>query len=198
MRRFGNDKPSLRFGLEHTDITDVVIEQLGGGVPFFAETAERLANGTLRRDVPAEIVKVMRVPTESSIGSSNVLQFREVMEHSAGSAGVSPALDVAARQAPSSHSAGSAGILPALDVALRIPKSSIGMPAGSTLLTSAVHQRGREIIVEISENASKTSSKRGEATRAGETFALPAGLDKMCDPRIRQTPPPQHKHQVQD
>jgi len=52
-----------------------------------------------------------------------------------------PALDVAVRLGPSEHSAGSAGILPALDVAPRIPMSSIGMPAGSTLLTSAVREK---------------------------------------------------------
>src|SRR6201992_3824438 len=34
MRRFGNDKPDLRFGLEHTDITQLVIEHGGGGIPF--------------------------------------------------------------------------------------------------------------------------------------------------------------------
>jgi len=41
MAKYGNDKPDLRFGIEHTDLTDLILEHSGGGVPFWAEIAEK-------------------------------------------------------------------------------------------------------------------------------------------------------------
>ncbi|MEO7110348.1 MAG: aspartate--tRNA ligase [Polyangiaceae bacterium] len=63
MGKYGNDKPDLRFDMPHTDLTDVVIEHNGGGIPFFADIAEKFKSGKLRRDLPSEIVKAMRVPS---------------------------------------------------------------------------------------------------------------------------------------
>jgi aspartyl-tRNA synthetase len=51
MRRFGSDKPDLRFGLELTDITASAKSAEGGGVPLFQQALE--ASG---------IVKALRVP----------------------------------------------------------------------------------------------------------------------------------------
>ncbi|MGZ7033469.1 MAG: aspartate--tRNA ligase, partial [Thermoanaerobaculia bacterium] len=65
MRRFGNDKPDLRFGMEHTDLTDLTIEHKGGGIPFLQEIAERFAKGEDRRDQPSHIVKAMVVPGDA-------------------------------------------------------------------------------------------------------------------------------------
>jgi aspartyl-tRNA synthetase len=64
MAQYGNDKPDLRFGMPHTVLTDLIIDHDGGGVPFLKELADKFKNGTLRRDLPSEIVKVMRVPAE--------------------------------------------------------------------------------------------------------------------------------------
>ena len=62
MRSYGNDKPDLRFDMPHTDVTDLVIEHGGGGIPFFKAISDKFADGSFRRDLPAEIVKAMRVP----------------------------------------------------------------------------------------------------------------------------------------
>jgi aspartyl-tRNA synthetase len=64
MGHYGNDKPDLRFGMPHTDLTGVVIDHKGGGIPFFTDIAEKFASGRYRRDLPTEIVKAMRVPQE--------------------------------------------------------------------------------------------------------------------------------------
>jgi aspartyl-tRNA synthetase len=64
MEKYGNDKPDLRFEMPHTDLTGAIIEHAGGGVPFWKDLAEKFASGRYRRDLPAEIVKGMRVPAE--------------------------------------------------------------------------------------------------------------------------------------
>src|SRR5688572_19183705 len=67
MRDYGNDKPDVRFALKHTDLTELVIEQQGGGVPFFQAIAAKFASGAYRRDLPAEIVKAMVVPASAQL-----------------------------------------------------------------------------------------------------------------------------------
>jgi aspartyl-tRNA synthetase len=64
MGRYGNDKPDLRFALPLCDVTDVVVEHGGGGIPFWKELADKFQDGRYRRDLPQEIVKVLRVPAE--------------------------------------------------------------------------------------------------------------------------------------
>jgi aspartyl-tRNA synthetase len=64
MGKYGNDKPDLRFALAHTEITDVIVEHGGGGVPFFKPIADKFSSGEYRKDLPAEIVKALRVPAE--------------------------------------------------------------------------------------------------------------------------------------
>ncbi|MEO8798801.1 MAG: aspartate--tRNA ligase [Polyangiaceae bacterium] len=66
MGKYGNDKPDLRFDMPHTDLTELVIAHKGGGIPFFADIAAKFESGALRRDLPSEIVKTMRVPAENA------------------------------------------------------------------------------------------------------------------------------------
>jgi aspartyl-tRNA synthetase len=53
--------------MKHVDLTELVIEQNGGGIPFFADIAKRFNDGTLRRDLPAEIVKAMIIPASAGM-----------------------------------------------------------------------------------------------------------------------------------
>jgi aspartyl-tRNA synthetase len=62
MAKYGNDKPDMRFDMPHTEVTRLVVEHGGGGVPFFAPIAEKFKSGQYRMDLPAEIVKAIRVP----------------------------------------------------------------------------------------------------------------------------------------
>jgi len=63
MERFGNDKPDMRFAMEHVDITDLTVEHGGGGIGMLEPIAKKFSEGAYRRDLPTEIVKAMVVPS---------------------------------------------------------------------------------------------------------------------------------------
>ncbi len=71
MRDYGNDKPDLRFELKHVDLTDLVIEHNGGGIPFWQPIAEKFRSGAYRRDLPAELVKAMRIPASGNLSRAD-------------------------------------------------------------------------------------------------------------------------------
>ena len=71
MEKYGNDKPDLRFDLPHVDITGLVIEQDGGGIPFWQPIAEKFKSGAYRRDLPAEIVKAMVIPASAPLSRTD-------------------------------------------------------------------------------------------------------------------------------
>ncbi len=71
MNLYGNDKPDLRFGMQHVDLTDLVVEHKGGGIPFFEPIAAKFADGTYRRDLPTEIIKAMVVPASAGLSRAD-------------------------------------------------------------------------------------------------------------------------------
>lgn len=70
MRRFGNDKPDLRFGLEHTDLTDLVREHKGGGVPLFESAV----------DNKTHIVKALVVPANANLSRTETDKLEEFVK----------------------------------------------------------------------------------------------------------------------
>jgi aspartyl-tRNA synthetase len=90
MEKYGNDKPDLRFDMPHVDLTSLVVEYGGGGVPFWQTIAEKFRSGEYRKDLPAEIVKAMRIPASANLSRTDVDKF-EVSAKSMGAAGLARA-----------------------------------------------------------------------------------------------------------
>ena len=67
MDKYGNDKPDMRFDLPHVDLTELIIELDGGGVPFWQELAHKFKSGTFRTDIKPEIVKALVVPASANL-----------------------------------------------------------------------------------------------------------------------------------
>ena len=80
MARYGNDKPDLRFDLAPRDLTDLVIEHGGGGVPFWKEIADKFTSGKYRRDLPAEIVKALRIPASAQPSRAEADKLEEFVK----------------------------------------------------------------------------------------------------------------------
>ncbi len=77
MSRFGVDKPDLRFGLEHTDITALVREHDGGGVKLLQDVIAK----------PGTLVKVMVVPKKHEISNTEVDRLKDVAKGLGGEVG---------------------------------------------------------------------------------------------------------------
>jgi aspartyl-tRNA synthetase len=90
MTKYGNDKPDLRFELPHVDLTDIVIEHDGGGIPFFQSIAEKYRTLAYRRDLPTEIVKGMVVPASFGLSRADAEKL-EAMAKSMGAGGLARA-----------------------------------------------------------------------------------------------------------
>jgi aspartyl-tRNA synthetase len=90
MDKYGNDKPDVRFGLPHVDLTDIVVQHAGGGIPFFQSIAEKFSNGTYRRDLPSEIVKAFVVPASANLSRTDADKL-EALAKSMGAGGLARA-----------------------------------------------------------------------------------------------------------
>ena len=69
MREYGNDKPDLRFGMKHADLTNLVAEHRGAGVPMWSAFAQR---------TPGQIVKAMRVPASAGLSRAETDKLEEI------------------------------------------------------------------------------------------------------------------------
>ena len=78
MTLYGNDKPDLRFGLPHHDLTDLVTEHGGGGVAFWQPIAEKFKSGAYRRDLPPEIIKAIVVPASANLSRTEADKLEQL------------------------------------------------------------------------------------------------------------------------
>jgi aspartyl-tRNA synthetase len=69
MREYGNDKPDLRFGMPHVDLTSVIAEHRGAGVPMWQSFATV---------TPGQIVKALRVPASANFSRTEVDKLEEI------------------------------------------------------------------------------------------------------------------------
>jgi len=69
MARYGNDKPDLRFGMEHVVLTSLVKQHQGGGVPLLKDAVD--AKG---------IVKGMLVPSTANLSRTEVDKLEEFVK----------------------------------------------------------------------------------------------------------------------
>jgi aspartyl-tRNA synthetase len=66
--------------MPHVDLTDVIIEQNGGGVPFWKDIADKFTSGKYRRDLPAEIVKALLVPASANLSRTEADKLEEFVK----------------------------------------------------------------------------------------------------------------------
>jgi len=69
MTKYGNDKPDLRFDMPHVDLTSVVKEHGGGGVPMLKDAVD--AGG---------IVKAQRVPASMAFSRTEIEKLEEYVK----------------------------------------------------------------------------------------------------------------------
>jgi aspartyl-tRNA synthetase len=69
MRKYGNDKPDLRFGLEHVDLTALVAQHKGGGVPMWQ---------TFAAPAQGQIVKALKVPASANLSRTETDKLEEI------------------------------------------------------------------------------------------------------------------------
>lgn len=75
MSRYGSDKPDIRFGLEHTDLTPV-LRQLGEtGIPLFDQALES----------PHHMIKAMVIPAQYGLSRTDLDKLEEVVKQLGGS-----------------------------------------------------------------------------------------------------------------
>jgi len=80
MRRFGNDKPDMRFAIEHTELTELTVEHDGGGIPMLEPLTKKFKAGEYRKDLPEEIVKALVVPATANFSRKDLDELEKFVK----------------------------------------------------------------------------------------------------------------------
>jgi aspartyl-tRNA synthetase len=91
MTKYGSDKPDLRFGLPHVDLTNLVLDHKGGGVSFWQEIAQKYESGALRMDLKPEIVKALVIPASANMSRPQLEEFEKGLKEIKGFRGLARA-----------------------------------------------------------------------------------------------------------
>ena len=91
MGKYGSDKPDMRFDLPHVDLTDLVLEHGGGGVPFWVELADKYKAGALRMDIKPEIVKALVIPASANLSRPQLEELEKGLREIKGFRGLARA-----------------------------------------------------------------------------------------------------------
>jgi len=76
MRDYGNDKPDLRFGMKHVDLTEIVGAHKGCGVPLWEPL---LAEGQPKVK-PGQIIKAIKVPASANFSRTETDKLEEFVK----------------------------------------------------------------------------------------------------------------------
>jgi aspartyl-tRNA synthetase len=100
MARFGNDKPDTRFGLEHVDLTDLVMDLNGGGVPMWTELLDELrtADSALMlggagayKMLRPKLIKALVIPASANLSRPQLEEFDKGLKEIKGFKGLARA-----------------------------------------------------------------------------------------------------------
>jgi aspartyl-tRNA synthetase len=93
MAKYGNDKPDLRFGLEHVELSDLIVELDGGGVPFWKELADDLR--AVPAGIPAhlrpKILKALVIPASANLSRPQLEELEKGLKEIRGFRGLARA-----------------------------------------------------------------------------------------------------------
>ncbi len=92
MTRYGNDKPDMRFGLEHVDLTDLILELKGGGVPMWEELVSDPAVAAVElKHLRHKILKALVIPASAGLARPQLEEFERQLKEIKGFRGLARA-----------------------------------------------------------------------------------------------------------
>ncbi len=96
MEKYGNDKPDLRFGIEHTDLTELVVVQLkGGGFPAWALSEDgldgKIQSALQQGSEPTWILKALVIPASAGLSRPQLEELEKGLKEIKGFKGLARA-----------------------------------------------------------------------------------------------------------